>query len=253
MLGEYYYQGKGLINIDMYREICIDRFPDDVLLSHDLIEGNYLRVAHVDECTIFESFPRSFDSYLQRSNRWMRGDINSILWLRPGNDTNTITKIRIIINLLNILKAPLIILSPLFLSMPIPGLVIGWGLSELSWIFSLIKEFFFFIFQKHTLSFKCAILSKRLDYWKIYEFISLPLNATNSIYAMIASFIRLSITKSHTLTWVSSRNTEKISKAISSSLMLKLALLLLLITLFDLKYGLILIILSICSSLYLNF
>jgi cyclic beta-1,2-glucan synthetase len=247
IFGEYYYQGKGLINIEMYRKLCIEKFPEDVLLSHDLIEGSYLRVAHVDDCTIFESYPIGFDSYLQRLNRWIRGDINTILWLLPylkkfsiefpNYSLNRIGKIRILINLLNILKFPIILISPLLLSIPLVGFIFNWSITQLSWIIDLFKKVIQFIIKKHSLEFKLKSFVRSIDYWRVFELISIPLLAVNSLHAISVSFIRLFITKKYTLTWVSSRTTEKLKNFISLSLLLKTISLVFLISLVDIQYA----------------
>ncbi len=258
IFGEYNYQGKGMIDIEMYRKVCVDRFPDDVLLSHDLIEGSYLRVAHVDECTIFESFPSGLNPYLQRSNRWMRGDMNTILWLLPlltlfsvklphNSSINILAKFRILINLLNVVKAPLLVISPLFLGMPISGLFFNWLLSQFTWLFGLLKEIKYFLFQKQALAFKIQILSKKIDYWRLYEFLTIPLQATNALYAMIISFIRIFITHHNTLDWISSRNAEKGTKIISKDLGIKLFILIASVSLIHLQYGIVLTIFSLIA------
>lgn len=247
--GDYYFQGKGLLNIEAYKTLCIDKFPDDVLLSHDLIEGNYLHVAYVDDCTIFESYPRGLTSYLQRVNRWMRGDINTILWLVPllrklsidfgNNRVNMVTRFRILINILSIFKMPLILFAPLLLQTPFLGFFLAWMITQTTWFFELIREVINFMFKGHTFKFKLYLFRRRIDYWRIYEFFLIPFGAANAIHALLSSLNRLFITKKHTLTWVTSRRAEILAQdRPSRRFILMTGSMLLVIAFLNIVYGL---------------
>ena len=44
LFGEGSFTGKGIYEVDVMREVLERRFPENALLSHDLIEGAYARV-----------------------------------------------------------------------------------------------------------------------------------------------------------------------------------------------------------------
>jgi len=57
------------------------RFPENALLSHDLIEGAYARVALVSDIELIDDYPSHFSAYSRRKHRWMRGDWQIMRWL----------------------------------------------------------------------------------------------------------------------------------------------------------------------------
>ncbi|MCD7803356.1 MAG: hypothetical protein LUH09_10780 [Clostridiales bacterium] len=66
--------GKGLLHVEAFG-ICMDgRFPRGQILSHDLLEGSYLRTGWVSRTELMDSFPERVSSWLERSHRWIRGD-----------------------------------------------------------------------------------------------------------------------------------------------------------------------------------
>lgn len=75
--------GKGLIDIEAF-QYCMDgRFPENRVLSHDLLEGSYLRTGWVSQVELMDGFPASPISWLNRYHRWIRGDWQLLPWLLP--------------------------------------------------------------------------------------------------------------------------------------------------------------------------
>ena len=74
--------GKGIIDIDTYNELLCDRFPEETVLSHDLLEGIILRSAIDGECRFSDSTPKNPVSFMTRAHRWIRGDVQAWLWGR---------------------------------------------------------------------------------------------------------------------------------------------------------------------------
>jgi cyclic beta-1,2-glucan synthetase len=50
------------------------RFPENALLSHDLIEGANARVALASDIELIDDYPSHFSAYNRRKHRWIRGD-----------------------------------------------------------------------------------------------------------------------------------------------------------------------------------
>jgi cyclic beta-1,2-glucan synthetase len=81
--GKSPYIGKGIIDVDAYL-ICLDgRFPNNHVLSHDLLEGAYLCCGSAHETELSDGFPRSTAPYYERLHRWTRGDWQNAPWLFP--------------------------------------------------------------------------------------------------------------------------------------------------------------------------
>lgn len=83
LFGEGIYAGKGIYDPAVLREVLGDRFPDNTLLSHDLIEGSYARVGFLSDIELHDSFPKSYAAYAARHHRWVRGDWQISGWLLP--------------------------------------------------------------------------------------------------------------------------------------------------------------------------
>ena len=83
LLAEGSYHGKGIYDLAAFHCILKDRFPQAHLLSHDLIEGNHVRIAFVSDIELFDLFPRDYVSYSSRQHRWVRGDWQIADWILP--------------------------------------------------------------------------------------------------------------------------------------------------------------------------
>jgi cyclic beta-1,2-glucan synthetase len=82
LFGEGIFTGKGIYDVDAMRAVLERRFPDNTLLSHDLIEGAYARVALASDIELIEDYPSHFSAYNRRKHRWMRGDWQILRWIR---------------------------------------------------------------------------------------------------------------------------------------------------------------------------
>jgi len=74
--------GKGIYDVDSFEQRGGD-FPENAILSHDLIEGAYCRSALLSDVTLYEEHPSSYAGDVARRHRWMRGDWQIALWLLP--------------------------------------------------------------------------------------------------------------------------------------------------------------------------
>jgi cyclic beta-1,2-glucan synthetase len=83
LFGEGIFTGKGLYDIDAFMGALEDCVPENALLSHDLFEGLYARVALVSDVEIVDEYPSSVLSHARRQHRWIRGDWQILFWLFP--------------------------------------------------------------------------------------------------------------------------------------------------------------------------
>ncbi|WDC83706.1 hypothetical protein PL321_14180 [Caloramator sp. mosi_1] len=103
------FTGKGIYDVDAFMETLDTSIPENTLLSHDLIEGSYLRVGLATDIELIDGFPQKFNSYILRMHRWIRGDWQTILWLnrfirnaygnKVLNPINSVSKWKIFDNL----------------------------------------------------------------------------------------------------------------------------------------------------------
>ena len=75
--------GKGIYDIDAFRQAVDGRFPNNLILSHDLLESGYARSALVSDVDLIEEHPASYTMDMSRRHRWIRGDWQLLSWLLP--------------------------------------------------------------------------------------------------------------------------------------------------------------------------
>ncbi len=81
LFGEAIYHGKAIYDVRAFHDILTGRFPEQRLLSHDLIEGSYVGVGLATDIELFEQFPNDYTSYGKRQHRWIRGDWQIASWV----------------------------------------------------------------------------------------------------------------------------------------------------------------------------
>ncbi len=77
------YIGKGIYDVEAFEAAVDGRFPDNTLLSHDLLEGAYARAGLVSDIALYEDHPSRYSVYALRQDRWLRGDWQIARWLLP--------------------------------------------------------------------------------------------------------------------------------------------------------------------------
>ncbi|MEP6607994.1 MAG: glucoamylase family protein, partial [Burkholderiaceae bacterium] len=80
--GEGSFIGKGIYDVDAFEKALAERFPDNRILSHDLLEGCYARSGLLSDVQLYEDFPTSYSADVARRHRWIRGDWQLVGWLR---------------------------------------------------------------------------------------------------------------------------------------------------------------------------
>jgi cellobiose phosphorylase len=83
VFGEGSFIGKGIYDVDAFEFSLKDRLPDDLILSHDLIEGCYARAALLSDVLLYEDYPSHYCADVSRRRRWIRGDWQIAQWLLP--------------------------------------------------------------------------------------------------------------------------------------------------------------------------
>lgn len=74
--------GKGIYDVATFERAAEGRFPENLILSHDLIEACHARSALISDVEFFESFPMRYLTDAGRRHRWIRGDWQIAQWLR---------------------------------------------------------------------------------------------------------------------------------------------------------------------------
>jgi len=89
LYGEGSFTGKGIYDLDAFERATHGRFPENALLSHDLIEGSYARAGLATDLELYDDYPARYLTHARRRHRWSRGDWQLLRWLGrrvPGPD-----------------------------------------------------------------------------------------------------------------------------------------------------------------------
>lgn len=143
--------GKGIYDVDAFRQAVGGRFPQNLVLSHDLLESAYARSALVADVDLIEDHPSSYAIETSRRHRWMRGDWQIAGWVlpripAPTGESGTLTRQSNPLSVLSRWK----IFDNLRRSLVPPGLfallVVGWlsGAGP-AWVWTLLVAAILFI------------------------------------------------------------------------------------------------------------
>src|SRR5690625_5291344 len=224
--GEGVYTGKGLYNVDVFDKVLGGRFPDDTILSHDLLESTYLRTALLTDIELFDDYPTNYLNYSKRNHRWIRGDWQILKWLfgtvpagnrgKSVNPVNIVSKWKILDNLRRSL-------TPVFLLL---FLLAGWFLlpgSPLIWTAAVLGITAFPIYSSFTMEiFQRPVRVK----WKLYfekireniqvntiqsitTFLFMPHQAYLSLDAIFRTLWRMYVSRKNLLEWTSASQVER--------------------------------------------
>ena len=83
LYGEGSFTGKGIYDVDAFERATEGRFPENALLSHDLIEGSYARAGLATDVEVYDDYPARYLTFARRKHRWIRGDWQLVRWLLP--------------------------------------------------------------------------------------------------------------------------------------------------------------------------
>lgn len=227
LFNEGIFTGKGIYDLEVFQSILKDTVPENSVLSHDLLEGSYVRAALVSNLELVDSYPSKYNSFATRLHRWIRGDWQLIPWLarKIYNRNNLLVKNplsfislwKISDNLRRSLVAPAT-LALMFLGFSIlPG-------SSLVWISGAVITLALpFMLTIPDQLFSGELMSDRIKryipgffglkaslFQLLLSFILLPYQAYLVIDAIVTTLIRVFITKKNMLEWVTSADAEKV-------------------------------------------
>lgn len=225
------YTGKGIYDVEVFSELLKDEIPENTVLSHDLLEGSYLKCGYASDILLMDGFPKTYQAYKTRLLRWTRGDIQIAKWLgkkvkgknnnKKKNPLNIISKYKIFNNIEKIVLDIVIILG-LCMCLLLQALSIKtWPILALLIFSAIIPEVIEIInriiykkdgeklqrtFHESFSGIKGSIIRGILNLGL------LPDKAFSMLKETIKAIYRMSISKKHLLEWTTSEDAEKNSK-----------------------------------------
>lgn len=225
IFGEGIFTGKGIYEVDVFREVLEARIPDNSVLSHDLIEGCHLRAGLVTDIELVDGYPSRYNSFTMRQHRWVRGDWQLLPWLsaevsdssgakRPNRIT-ALSKWKIIDNLRRSLLYPFLLLT-IGLGMGIlPGSPYVWaGLSAAAASTPLLTGILNVMLAGGIKTGNPGRNSTAIGgfraflYQSLLLFIFIPFQAYLMSDAIVRTLVRVFITRRNLLEWVTAADAE---------------------------------------------
>ncbi len=219
------FTGKGLYDIDAFVATAGHAFPDNAILSHDLVESNYARCALATDIEVFDEFPARYHAYARREHRWIRGDWQLLPWLGrtvPAPDGKRLPNVlpglerwKLFDNLRRSFIAPACLLLLVLTWLAAPEPTWAWTLFAIApWILPAVLLAADTLWQLRTRAAIRALRSKLR-----YEFANtlgqaalllalLPDQARLAVDAIARTLYRITIPKRRLLEWETSASTE---------------------------------------------
>lgn len=212
LFGRAMYVGKGIFDVAVFRQTLVNRIPDNQVLSHDLLEGGFLRTGLCSDIEVVEEYPNTFLAYQQRAHRWIRGDWQLIHWLgrtcrdRFGKARRTdlcgLTKWQIVDNLRRNLVWPALLVNVWLGIHVLPGRAPGWFVVVLLTIFlPSLRSLVQVDWNPHG--------ARRLGVTflqNLVQFLTLPFVAVNILDAVCRALYRMLVSHRKLLEWVPARH-----------------------------------------------
>ncbi len=225
LFSEGSFTGKGIYDVDAFELSTHGRFPENTLLSHDLIEGAYSRAGLATDIEVFDDYPARYLTYTRRKHRWIRGDWQLLQWLGrvvPGpqgptrNRLSAISRWKIFDNLrrsvIEISQVVLLISGWFFL----PGGALKWTAIVLSaiaapWVFSIFLALLRPPRDQSWPAYYAAVARDAgvsAQQWAL-SVAFLPHQAVVSADAILRTLIRLFVTQRNLLEWQTASQVER--------------------------------------------
>ncbi len=216
------FTGKGIYDLKTYSKVLKDVIPENVVLSHDLLEGCYLRCGLVSDIMLMDGYPTKYNSFINRLSRWIRGDVQILSWLSKKSKINLLSKYKIIDNLRRSLFEISIILSLIFVT--ICGYIYNkkFYMITLNLILITLIPFILEIVntitsmkngEKKQKTFTPKITGLKGSFLRgIITLGCIPYKAYISLKSITTSLYRMLISKKHMLEWMTSEEAEKQAK-----------------------------------------
>jgi len=219
LFGEGIFTGKGIYDIDIFNFMLKDEIPENTVLSHDLLEGSYVRTALVTDLELIDGYPAYYNSSSKRLHRWVRGDWQIISWITKKSPINLLSRWKIIDNLRRSLLSPCIMIL-IILSFSILPRSDEWLITA---FLAILCPIFFDVSEAVVSPIKGISLSGRINNAKMaleqvfLIFCFLPYNAYLMLDAIIRTIYRITISKKKLLEWQTAADVEaKLGKKLSN-------------------------------------
>ncbi len=217
LFGEGSFIGKGIYQVDAFETVLHQRFPDNRILSHDLLEGCYVHSGLISDVPLYEEYPSTYMADVGRRHRWIRGDWQIADWLLPrapgpegksiANPLSLLSRFKIFDNLRRSITAFFVLAM----------LIAGWTIFAHHFFFTLLPLSVIFLppligsisqlllkpkdigLRRHLADTTSTTLTNLAQ--SIFSFACLPFEAYFSLDAVVRTCYRILVSKKNMLVW----------------------------------------------------
>lgn len=214
LFGEGIFIGKGIYDLNIFQRCLKTVIPENAVLSHDLLEGSYIRVGLATDIELIDEYPERYSSYIMRQHRWVRGDWQLIRWLKDKS-ISSLSKWKIFDNMRRS-TLPISLFLILFLGIVFfPGKILVWlVLFLITALFPIVNMAIEYILYKKfkipkmRLNGNIILGYKTYFYQGILYLMFLPYEAMMMLDAISRTLYRVFVSKKNLLEWVTAFDME---------------------------------------------
>ena len=221
--------GKGIYDVDAFERALNGRFPENRILSHDLLEGCYARAGLLTDVQLYEEYPFRYSADVSRRYRWILGDWQIAWWLLPRvpgpgashqrNPLSGLSRWKIFDNLRRSLAPSALTLL----------LLLGWTVLSPAWFWTLsvigiilipsLSVSILDLFQKPgdvllRQHLAAAVRSAGRHFAQaVFTIVCLPFEAFFSLDAIVRTAGRMLVTHTRLLEWSPSSDSDRTNRA----------------------------------------
>ncbi len=220
--------GKGIYDVDAFERSLKGRLPENLVLSHDLLEGCHARSGLLSDVQLLEEYPARYSADVNRRRRWIRGDWQLVRWLLPvvsdpdgrlrRNPLSGLSRWKIFDNL----RRSLVPIALLLM------FILGWTILSPAWLWTAVV---IGIIILPSLIVSCMDAVRKPDdvHWSrhlsaamnssgrrmaetVFSIACLPYEALYSLGAILRTFWRMLVTHKRLLEWNTAADSRRNSR-----------------------------------------
>ena len=213
--GEGIFTGKGIYDVDIFQQALDNVIPENTVLSHDLLEGSYLRTGLVTDIELIDGYPAKYNSFMMRLHRWTRGDWQLLHWIFGKSPLSGLSKWKMLDNLRRSLLYPSLAIIILLSLSALKNSSIAWLCLTLVALCSPILSYFVQLilvgnFRMYISKRSATVITGFggfvLQFSLVLAFV--PYQAFLMTNAILKTLIRVLFTKKNLLEWVTAADME---------------------------------------------
>ncbi len=216
LFNEGIFTGKGIYDLKIFHEV-LNNIPENSILSHDLLEGSYIRAGLATDIFLIDGYPEKYNSYIMRQHRWVRGDWQLIKWLYglKGKEISLMSKWKILDNMRRSLIPTtqlLLIFSVCFFHINLyTWIALSFLMFFYQLLFMLINNIFHYDIKSQNIKLHGNLIRgyRVFLYQGLLSIIFLPYEGVMMLDAILRSLYRVFISRRNLLEWTTAFDMEK--------------------------------------------